>query len=85
MSMGKHDHTECAHDIKHCFKCDVVFCVACSKEWRQVPTYTSGTFLRGITVQPTDITTITGGGNVWATDGAMNAISVIDDAEQEND
>ena len=30
----KHEHTECEHkEVKHCKKCDVVYCFSCTKEW----------------------------------------------------
>lgn len=31
----KHDkhHDHCEHEMKHCGKCDLVYCVKCSKEW----------------------------------------------------
>jgi hypothetical protein len=29
-----HNHEECNHELKHCSKCDVVFCEKCKKEWK---------------------------------------------------
>lgn len=35
----KHDH--CEHtNLKHCPKCDVVYCVDCGKEWTNWSNYT---------------------------------------------
>lgn len=28
-----HEHNECEHDLKHCRKCDVIYCVKCKREW----------------------------------------------------
>jgi len=28
-----HEHNECEHNLKHCAKCDVVYCTKCKKEW----------------------------------------------------
>lgn len=29
-----HEHEECEHkNLKHCSKCDVVYCEDCKKEW----------------------------------------------------
>lgn len=30
-----HEHTECSHDLKFCYKCDVVYCEKCKSEWRK--------------------------------------------------
>lgn len=29
----KHDHHECEHKLQHCEKCDIIYCLKCSKEW----------------------------------------------------
>ena len=29
----KHEHKTCQHELKHCSKCDIVYCEGCSKEW----------------------------------------------------
>lgn len=33
---SRHEHTVCAHDLKHCDRCDVAYCGTCSAEWRKV-------------------------------------------------
>lgn len=34
-----HEHNHCVHDsLKHCGRCDVVWCLDCKKEWRVQPT-----------------------------------------------
>lgn len=31
-----HEHKECEHPkLKHCAKCDVVYCNSCKKEWQR--------------------------------------------------
>lgn len=30
----KHNHCHCQHkELKHCAKCDIVYCSSCNKEW----------------------------------------------------
>jgi len=34
-----HEHlppTICAHELKHCSHCDVVYCEKCKREWKQM-------------------------------------------------
>jgi len=31
--MKKHEHKECSHKLRHCEKCDVIYCASCGKEW----------------------------------------------------
>lgn len=33
VSAGNCDHGDCDHELKHCSKCDVVYCDKCSEEW----------------------------------------------------
>ena len=34
-----HEHSDCKHELKHCQKCEVVFCDLCKVEWaRKYPT-----------------------------------------------
>jgi hypothetical protein len=39
-----HEHAEpqtCKHELKHCKKCDVVYCEKCKKEWSTSMTFTN--------------------------------------------
>ena len=37
--MNKHEHIECPHELEYCRKCDIVYCLKCSKEWKAQLTY----------------------------------------------
>lgn len=41
--MHNHNHGHCAHNIRLCTHCDVVYCATCGKEWE--PTYKGPTFV----------------------------------------
>lgn len=51
MSTHKHDH--CEHNLKHCSKCDIVYCSKCEREWGQHHTWTyPNTWIHPKYVQP---------------------------------
>lgn len=38
--MHEHPEKKCAHTLKFCEHCDVVFCQKCKREWKEPPTTT---------------------------------------------
>ena len=47
-----HEHDHCEHaSLKFCSRCDVVYCTACTREWRQTQWWT-------YTIAPSPNTTI---------------------------
>lgn len=72
----KHQHNECLHSLKHCQKCDEVYCTRCDMTWGRSIWNWSYPYYSGNTT--TGSIVLTTGSNIG------DAISLAEDTEHKH-